>query len=258
MSKVAVYTAIFNNYDLLQPPAIVENDVIDYYCFTNDMRYIPWPWKAVFTKDSDFESTKVASCFLKILGHSLLAKYETTIWIDGNIILRKKLYPLTLSLMQKNYLCVNNHRSRDCIYKESEECINQGKVDSVRAMRQMEKYRNLNFPTHFGLSETTIVFRDNKCSEVRDFQKVWWSEFMEGGHRDQLSFDFARWKTGIQVKEVGFDYRDSEYFYKLPHTPSFIIDYPKIWQVVVKLKFSNNCFKGFIFRLLIYFFRILK
>ena len=76
---------------------------------------------------------------------------------------------------------------------------------------QIERYREEGFPEKYGLGETRVLYRKNNddCKKLMD---AWWAEVEKGSHRDQLSFDYARWKTGVDIEFIPSDLPYQKYF----------------------------------------------
>jgi hypothetical protein len=51
MEKYAVITFMFNNYDLLREPLVVD-DNFDYYCLTDDKQLTSNIWKCIYIYQS--------------------------------------------------------------------------------------------------------------------------------------------------------------------------------------------------------------
>ena len=240
--RIAVYTAVFDCYDIVLPPICVSPGV-DFYCFTNNSFGIESPWKVVLVKKDKSQSTKVQTAYLKIKGHKLLNSYDVTVWTDANIFILGDILQLVKECRIRSLFCVNKHLSRSCVYAEADHCIAIGKADSNITLSQISKYRSEGFPRNFGLSETTVLVRDNFNEKIQVLENIWWDEFINGGHRDQLSLDYARWRTNCRFSELPHDYRGlSGFFYKYPHVPLFIRSSRfllSIWIFFCKSYFSN-------------------
>ena len=216
------YTQLFLIATILSSHPFADHSV-DFYCFTNNSFGVQSPWKVIPLKKDKFQSTKVQTAFLKIKGHELLHSYDVTVWIDANILILGDIVCLVKECRLRSLFCVNKHLTRSCVYAEADHCIAIGKADSNVTLSQLSKYRSEGFPRNFGLSETTVLVRDNSNEQIQALENIWWDQFINGGHRDQLSLDYARWRTNFRFSELPHDYRGiSGFFYKYPHVPLFI------------------------------------
>ena len=67
--NIVVYTAIFNNYDKLKDPLIVDKDV-DYVCFTDSQDVVSNIWKVIKINEFHRDSRRTAR-LIKILAHKI-------------------------------------------------------------------------------------------------------------------------------------------------------------------------------------------
>jgi hypothetical protein len=125
-----------------------------------------------------------------------------SLWVDGNVGLT---YPFGIRRLIELYLqdadmCVFRHHARSCIYQEAEACKVR-RLDSPGLIDgQMARYREEGFPARFGLQELAVILRRHS-EAVDDFDRRWWEEISRGSRRDQLSFQYVRWKTGLPIAE---------------------------------------------------------
>ena len=48
--------------------------------------------------------------------------------------------------------------------------------------------------------------------------ELWWEELKYGSKRDQLSFNYASWKTNTQFNWINQDIRDDGYVLEVKHS----------------------------------------
>ena len=82
-NKVAIFTAISNNYDSIPLPLFI-NKEFDYFLFTNSSIKDTGIWKLRPMNYISCQSVNSAR-FIKTHPHILLKKYDIAIWIDPNI-----------------------------------------------------------------------------------------------------------------------------------------------------------------------------
>jgi len=249
--KIAVYTAVFENYDIILQPKLEQTDV-DFFYFTSPGTYAPYPWKTITEGYTNSGNAKVDTLKLKCLGHEILSEYDVLIWIDGNISIIGDLRPYVEEIISKGDFFTNRHRSRHCIYDEANICIDLQRVDRVATLAQMLRYKDEGFPDNFGLHETTVLLRDMRSKKAINFSRLWWNEFISGGYRDQLSFDYVRWKLDYNVAELEHDYFGvSKMFLKLIHVPNFLKNKINIWTLICNLRVNDNFLISYLGRILI-------
>lgn len=249
--SIAVYTATFNNYDVILPPRMPNNDV-DFFCFTDAGCSVPLPYITITEGFERSLNDKFDTIRLKALGHEILKKYDILVWIDGNIRVIGEIRPFITNLVKNGDIFTNKHRSRNCIYEEANECIKLNKVNEASAQLVVSKYKSKGFPEDFGLHETTVLVRVQKNKEIQEFNYLWWKEFESGAHRDQLSFDYVRWSLGLDIKQLGADYFGAgNMFLKLPHVPKSMINRYKLWRIICGFKSNPSKYLSFVGKMLV-------
>jgi len=214
--NVVVYTAVFDDYDVVLDPQPIEKSV-DYICFTDNPGAIPEAWE---TRQVSFPhlSPKLKSGKVKCHPHEFLSEYEKSVWVDANIAIIGKMSSLYSSVLEDVNLGVPAHRSRDCLYEEAEVCVEHGIADPEVTRNQMDRYRKAGFPSNFGLSETRVLVRNHMRPEIKEAMELWWEEYRSGAERDQLSFEYAMWESGVPYHQLPPDITvDSQFFKYYPH-----------------------------------------
>jgi len=137
----------------------------------------------------------------KTLPHEWFGDYDITCWIDGSMEVKASL-PYMVEKWLPGFDCVVfKHPDRKCVYDEATVVKGKGYDFPDVIDRQMAKYKADGYPTKNGLSETKIVMRYN-TPKVKEFNKMWFYELMNGSVRDQLSFDYCAWKTDLKVNRI--------------------------------------------------------
>jgi len=98
-------------------------------------------------------------------------------------------------------LMVFSHPYRACLYDEADTCIKLGKEEREILNAQITAYRAEGYPPDNGLCETGLLIRRHTEAIIR-FNEMWWAEIEAGSYRDQVSFNYAVWKTGIGFKMI--------------------------------------------------------
>jgi len=198
---IAVYTAIFGNYDTLRPVKIIDPDV-DYICFTDKLiESVPAPWQ-VCVVDLPHPDTRYASRYYFDQSTLVLPDYEYTIMHGGNAALLVTL-PSILSFVQDTDIAAFKHPHRNSVYAEPSVCALMGKGDFSQMAAQVERYSAEGFSGE-PFSACTMLVRHN-TKAIQEFERLWWREVAGGSHRDQLSFDYCRWKCGLPITYIPGD-----------------------------------------------------
>jgi hypothetical protein len=132
---------------------------------------------------------------IKLLPHRAFPRADWWLWLDWNIRLR--VAPTVLVALATADVMGFAHRFHDCAYEEHAACARMQKDDLATMRQQMDRYRREKFPAHFGLLECGVLLR-RSCPEVVAFNEAWHAEIEAGSVRDQLSFGYAAWRTGVR------------------------------------------------------------
>jgi hypothetical protein len=210
-NDIVIYTALFGGYDSLkEPPADIDN--CDFICFTDDLSLRSDIYNIRFTRPISECSNRSAKIF-KLLPHKYFSEYSYSIWIDGSITLRGEMVSkLVTHYLNDNNFAVFRHNRRNCLYEEMEVCVQSGKDNIPVMRRQIDRYHDSGYPENNGLAACTVLVRKHNALDVRAFDDLWYSEVKSGSKRDQLSFNYVEWKTGLRIKYIDKISKDNIFF----------------------------------------------
>lgn len=195
--KNVVYTCITGGYDSLLTNIKI-SDNFDYVCFTDDMSLDTggiWELRPMPSEVANYSKVKQQR-YIKICAHKVLPEYDNCLWIDANVTIRGDIDDfITRKCPSDKTVFIPAHPSRTCIYKEGMVCKQMKKDTAQNIDAQMERYRKEGFPENSGLVQTNIMFRKHKDPFCIKLMEIWWEELSKGSCRDQLSFNYALWKT---------------------------------------------------------------
>ena len=227
-NKKVVYTAIFGDYDELQDPQVVPDDV-DFYCFTDTPKKDSKVWRFIYEPHLYEDSTRCARKF-KILPHRFLPSgYDVSLWIDGNFTINGNISEFMdkYLLNKENPISCFDHSvckldPRNCIYEEAKALIWLGNIHPDKSykdtpsiiVKQMEKYNFDKYPKNNGLISSGIILREHYDDKVIHTMERWWEELKYGSKRDQLSFNYSAWKIGLKYNIIPGDIRDDNGYTK--------------------------------------------
>lgn len=197
--RIVVYTAIFDGYDGLQQPDAASDDA-DYVCFSDAPIPSPGVWQ-VRALDYFHCNPRRMARFAKLHPHLYFPDHEWSLWIDGRVSLRVD--PMDLIRQSGGELTAFWHPDRTSPFEEADEVIALGLDSESVVSRQMSRYRALGLPANAPLHETNVLLRRHNAKPVVSHARRWFAEMQSGSVRDQLSFDFAAWRTGLAVGTFG-------------------------------------------------------
>lgn len=212
-NRKVVYTCITGNYEPLDEPIVV-SDGFDYVCFTDskEMHSDIWEFRPIPQELSGLTTVKKQRC-IKICPHKYLPEYSLSVWVDGSVKLTGDINKFIHGKCQDGIIFIPQHPKRKCIYKEEEAVIGIKKDKKANTWPQILRYQKEGFPKDYGLVQSNIVIRKHNDPKCVEFMDHWWNEVRRGSHRDQLSFDYVRWKhKDIRVNILDKGTCESEYF----------------------------------------------
>jgi hypothetical protein len=196
MHSNVVYTAIFGDYDRLEPVNPSWN--CDFVCFTDNPAIVAPGWRPIVVQLNG-ELPAAANRRYKMLPHKYLSSYVTSLYVDGHIKIIADPSDLFRKYLEFGSIALMKHPDRDCAYDEAVACIASGLVNKQDVQRQMSEYAAQGFPKKFGLTANGLIFRKHLDENVIDLMECWWQEYCIGGKRDQLSLQFLIWKRNIKA-----------------------------------------------------------
>tara|TARA_R110002126_G_scaffold280677_1_gene428205 strand:- start:8117 stop:8782 length:666 start_codon:yes stop_codon:yes gene_type:complete len=203
MNNKVLYTAIFDNKDKVKIHDYINED-FDYMLFVDEATFeaqknniISSNWKVTVLPNSD--NPRLAAKEIKILSHKHVSKYKVSIWVDGSF---KQVGDLNdfLSMSEENFV-VMKHPFKVCMYAEAAACGRLEKDNINVINRQVKRYLSEGYPENNGLNMGGILLR-RKNLKVSLFNNKWWHEINKGSIRDQISFPYVEWKTGMNIESV--------------------------------------------------------
>jgi len=231
-----VYTAIFDDYDVLTDPED-PSPGLDYLCFTDVSDLRSDVWTPVVVESEDLSAAELNRA-IKILPHRFLPSYDASLYVDGNIKIRRAVNRLFNEHLTRQEMALPPHPDRDCIYEEADACIEAGKGDQAEIREQMQRYQHRGFPEDAGLPANSVLLRRHHAPAVRNTMETWWEEFRRGSSRDQLSFVYAAWETGLEYGLLPVPIIESDCFVRYPHRPDDWRD--SFWKYWVHIVVHRN------------------
>ena len=229
MNKYVIYTALTGGYDkVLQPQVIDER--FDYILFTDNIRQSQigvWQVRSIDYTHAD--STRV-SRYPKLLPHKVLAEYEASLYIDGNVQIASSLiYERFIELMQSDYEWAEiNHPWRDCIYDEAYLIMGSLERESV-VLQWCHRLYKEGFPRHWGLYENNIIFRKHtKTTQAID--ELWWHLYENHARRDQLTLMYLLWKHPELKRTSLMQCREDSFIVNKHHSSKTRSVHETFWQ----------------------------
>jgi len=212
---VAVFTTVLGTTDPLRPPSSV-NRQARYYCFADrETRVRPYEWVPVRIHQEPHQpydhAARLASRQLKILANDpAMNSPDIVLWHDAAFQLRCDPVALAHEMPPETDMVAFRHPHRDRIEDEAVAIARLGYMTEAVVKAQVAAYREGGFRNQTTITSTGFSLR--RCTDrVRTFNQLWWDEILRWGWRDQMSVDYAIWKTGLVAEYITGHYRDNPY-----------------------------------------------
>ena len=196
--KIVIYTVITGKYDELRQPACID-DRFSYLCFSNDyseQKIGVWEIRELPILINDKQRL---SRYPKIKPHEFLKDFDYSVYMDANLVIaRSGFYESILQLIKDEHILAGVKNGwRDCLYDEGFRCI-LSKLDApTKIIKEMRFIKSEGFPSHYGMYEANIIFRNHHDKRVINQSNMWWNMVQEYAKRDQLCFSYTTWKCSI-------------------------------------------------------------
>lgn len=232
--KICVYTCITGNYDNLKEIPNIENG-IDYYCFTNNKKIESKTWNVIYVNDNDLTNVELARK-IKILGNDIVNSYDIALWMDGAVKFDKPIVEFINTYMTSNDKFVAfRHGERNNIKDECCACYRFNKETKENIYKLLKFYEKEKYDDNNGLIESTVYIKRPNDKLVKETMNLWFDMIMNYTIRDQLSFNYCIYKTGLSVKWIDECVFNNEWFSWVNH-----FSYPKIENYSIYFGDINN------------------
>lgn len=210
-SRIAIYTAVFGDYDEIKQPAIIDTNC-DYFIVSDtkpdELGVYKWKCAADIIPDEICDNT-LRNRFCKMHPHLLFPEYDYSIYLDGNIETKKSIQFLC-EKVGKTGIGLYSHGDCDDAYVEAfrfcDVAISRDMPERIQL--QVEEYAREGFPYGYGFYENSIIARKHSENVCKEIMNLWWDEYLKYKTRDQLSLMYAVWKNGYRSNDIGLLGRD--------------------------------------------------
>lgn len=191
--KVAVYSVVTGNYDIVYDPIYLSQDV-DYILFTNNHAVTSEIWNVHYI-ESDLDNL-LLSRHVKMLPQRYLGKdYDCSIYVDANALIHGDIKQLAALLSDNISFAITYHSERCTIKDEIVVCCKKKGINEFDALEQYDRYVKEGFTDELGLPECGILIRRHNDEFLNKVMELWWDEYVNGVRRDQISLMYCIWKT---------------------------------------------------------------
>ena len=161
-----------------------------------------------------FRCPRMNSRWAKMLSHKVVPDADWSIYVDGNITLRKSPEEL-VEMVGDHHVGVFAHYRRSTLQEEADEVKKTWPDMAQDVDLQMQGYAISGIDKAALCMCGVIVRWHSKL--VEEMNEKWWSEFCSGAPRDQLSFPVAFDHAMVKIFPKVRNSRDNEYFTRRKH-----------------------------------------
>ncbi len=205
--KLTVFTCVFGETDTLKAPLYVSPDV-RYVCLSDRPQDAP-PYECVIVPCAEGEA-RLLSRRVKILAnHPSLGNPDVTLWHDAAYQLECDPVAIARVTLTDSNMVAFKHPHRTQIEDEAIAIDHWKYVPLATMQAQIAAYRADGF-TQEAITSTGFCVRRMRI-QVLAFNDRWWAEVEKWGWRDQMSVDYALWKTGVHPTYIEGHYRHNPY-----------------------------------------------
>ena len=216
MQHIAIYTAIFGEYDALLPQP--ECPGVDYVCFTDAHDLVAHPNWRVEPRPPRYRDPRLSAKWFKMRPDKELRPYRYTVWIDGCLrITTDSFAERVMAALNASGIALFRHPDRDNIVDEVAASMPMPQYDGLPLAEQVQHYRHQGYPLDHGLYAAGVLVRDNAARRIRRLNRRWMRENLRWTYQDQLSLPYLLWKLRIEPGIIPYNLWDNPLFERLPH-----------------------------------------
>lgn len=223
IKKYAIITFLFNNYDLLREPLIIDEN-FDYYCLTDDKNLTSKNWKCIYIKQ--FDTDKLSGVQKTYMAKYSFYKYVPTFYkyymnIDASIEIKDKLTDIMLFFEKNNYdIGLSMHPENDNYFDEYKQWVKVRNLEKkyVKIFKNFCKTENVKENEKTGLIECTVKIYKNKIDVISFIEEVFltlkkWCNFEDKNEQCYFTQTFKRYIDNLNTCYFYRQfYSNSEYF----------------------------------------------
>ena len=215
--SIAIYTAIFGNYDDLKP--LPKMPGVDAFCFTDNPNIEADGWKTiVWNFATPPTHPRMRAKWFRMYPNECLPEYRYTIWIDASFQVTDPFFAgWMMKYLGDNDLALFRHPDRNNIKDEVEASRVMHKYAGHDMSSQIAHYRNLGYQDECGLFATGVLVRDYGNQRMVELGNSWWVENNAWTYQDQLSLPFLLWQMGITPNIIPGNIYLNEWLRWIPH-----------------------------------------
>ncbi|HET6937832.1 MAG TPA: glycosyltransferase domain-containing protein [Nocardioides sp.] len=196
-------------YEAPLPQPVAAQSETDFVCFTDDPALTSKDWE-IRVLEPAFGADSIRSArAVKILGHSSLAAYDETLWVDNRIKLCVDPAVILDEWLARRDLAVPGHSFRANVVTEFQAVLDAGLEDSSRLYEQLTHYAGLQPELLQHPAPWTAIMARRRTPEGDRGMEQWFRHVLRYSRRDQLSFVHAMHEAAVPWESIDLDNLES-------------------------------------------------
>lgn len=171
------------------------------------------------------ENPRLKAREIKINIDKFLPDSKYWLWIDSNMKINTDPKHLIKKYLESFDICLMPHPERTHWFEEASFLLNRDQSLKDPLQKAVDKYSKEGFPS-IALYETGVLLRRN-TKQIIKFNNIWMNEINSTCIRDQISFPYAAWKSGLAVNTFPGTNSVNQLRYKLKN-------YLPQWEEVIR------------------------
>jgi hypothetical protein len=213
-NRFCVYTVLLGDYETLNEQPVARDSQTDFICFTDNRNIVSNSWKFSYIDPVFPMDLARSSRIPKLCPHRHLKDYDSSLYIDNSIILKKTpevIYKDFMESKNVDMVCIK-HSYRETVLDEFIE-VAWLQLDDLNTI--MEQLNTYHLTTPEVLIEkpymSGLLLRKHNDDCVVKTMEEWLAHVLRYSRRDQLSLNYVLRKNKPRVDALDLDFRNSEY-----------------------------------------------
>ncbi len=183
-----VYTAVIGGYDGLLDQPIAETSDCEFICFTDDADLQSDCWDIRLVEPAFREDPVRSARLLKILGHESLRAFDSTLYIDASVSLRRTPEAILAEWLSGDVeFALAAHSYRATLLDEFDEVIRLNYDDRARLYEQLTHYALAHPDVLSSRPLWTGMMARRRSVAMEAAMRTWANHVLRYSRRDQLS-----------------------------------------------------------------------
>lgn len=214
MADICVYTCITGGRDFAKADHKTSNGV-DYRLYHDDwVGKIPRFYQP--HEAPEMPTPRMSARCVKALSHEYSGDSEYSIWLDGSLTLLVPAADIIDRYLADHDMAAFIHPATHTLKKEKEGVLGANLDRRFVVEGQYRTYIEDGFPARRLINATGMIVRRH-TKQVREFNELWWDHIRTMSIRDQMSFNYAAWKTDLLIESLPGNIYANELCRHTPH-----------------------------------------